>query len=383
MQGFRQGIYLQQYAQTNPLELYQSEGYERFKRLNAKMNEEIYELFFSAINKTAQNTESMKFELKNSYYPNKNDSNKVMMVSAANSQNNAKLAKLFDCILNTHEYFRYVNKLYWVYDNMVTNLIRIDVKLLPKDVPTNSQYVFFYDTGSRDSSGNASRINATVSDLSEDCKKSFKKYYDSYGEKNLRRLVPELKDPENLSEIDISDCASVSGNYILKTGGKITEGGMIGNWNANKAANWLACASKDSSQQICAFAVQQAVIAGGIECVGGNGYRKALNLEKTGNWVFVANGKTNKATIDNFKPQVGDIIGMTRGSDTSQYGHVCMYCGQQYGWISDYKQYDRPYPYSSKGTGEYWIIRYIGGAKTTTATPLRCYGGKCLNNCSV
>ena len=41
MQGFRQGIYLQQYAQTNPLELYQSEGYERFKRLNAKMNEEI------------------------------------------------------------------------------------------------------------------------------------------------------------------------------------------------------------------------------------------------------------------------------------------------------------------------------------------------------
>ena len=41
MAGFRQGIYLQQYAQNNPLELYQREGYERFERLNIKMNEEI------------------------------------------------------------------------------------------------------------------------------------------------------------------------------------------------------------------------------------------------------------------------------------------------------------------------------------------------------
>ena len=41
MDGFRQGIYLQSYAQTNPLELYQREGYKKFERLNKKMNEEI------------------------------------------------------------------------------------------------------------------------------------------------------------------------------------------------------------------------------------------------------------------------------------------------------------------------------------------------------
>ena len=41
MAGFRQGIYLQQYAQTNPLELYQREGYIKFEKLNRKMNEEI------------------------------------------------------------------------------------------------------------------------------------------------------------------------------------------------------------------------------------------------------------------------------------------------------------------------------------------------------
>ena len=41
MAGFRQGIYLQQYAQNNPLELYQREGFEKFDKLNRRMNEEI------------------------------------------------------------------------------------------------------------------------------------------------------------------------------------------------------------------------------------------------------------------------------------------------------------------------------------------------------
>ena len=42
MDGFRQGIHLQQYAQTDPLELYQREGYKKFEILNHKMNEEIF-----------------------------------------------------------------------------------------------------------------------------------------------------------------------------------------------------------------------------------------------------------------------------------------------------------------------------------------------------
>ena len=41
MSGLRQGIQLQAYAQTNPLELYQREGYERFERLSRNMNEQI------------------------------------------------------------------------------------------------------------------------------------------------------------------------------------------------------------------------------------------------------------------------------------------------------------------------------------------------------
>ncbi len=41
MQGLRQGVVLQSYAQTNPLEIYQQEGYARFERLNQNINREI------------------------------------------------------------------------------------------------------------------------------------------------------------------------------------------------------------------------------------------------------------------------------------------------------------------------------------------------------
>lgn len=41
MAGFRQSIHLQSYAQTNPLELYQREGYIRFEQLTKKINQEI------------------------------------------------------------------------------------------------------------------------------------------------------------------------------------------------------------------------------------------------------------------------------------------------------------------------------------------------------
>ncbi len=41
MQGLRQGVVLQSYAQTNPLEIYQQEGYARFQKLNENINLEI------------------------------------------------------------------------------------------------------------------------------------------------------------------------------------------------------------------------------------------------------------------------------------------------------------------------------------------------------
>ena len=104
-------------------------------------------------------------------------------------------------------------------------------------------------------------------------------------------------------------------------------------------------------------------------------------------WECVASGKTATREIKNLNPQIGDIIGMTRGEDFGYCGHICMYCGSKYGWISDFKQYDKPYVYTKYGAGTYWMIRYKGGAKKTSQTqPIRCLpvDGKirCLNKCS-
>ena len=41
MAGFRQGIHLQSYAQNNPLELYQREGFNKFERLTKRINNEV------------------------------------------------------------------------------------------------------------------------------------------------------------------------------------------------------------------------------------------------------------------------------------------------------------------------------------------------------
>ena len=315
----------------------------------SKMNEDIYELFFSAINKTAQNTESMKFELKNSYYPNKNDSNKVMMVSAANSQNNAKLAKLFDCILNTPEYFRYVNKLYWVYDNMVSNLIRVDVKLSSKDVPTNQQRVFFYATSSRDENGNASRISVNVNDLSDDCKKSLKKRYDLDGEKKLKCLVPELADPNNLTAITISDCASVVATLSSSLDNSIVNG-KIGNWDVIKSVNWLLGMAKEHTvdgrdsgvckqgapyyceKGRCYAYVKRALAAGGINVDGASAYEAAEKLRQLG-FKNILTVRTD--TVDYESKKLGDITVFDKCSN-HQHGHITMWCGNQ--WVSDFKQ---------------------------------------------
>ena len=60
--------------------------------------------------------------------------------------------------------------------------------------------------------------------------------------------------------------------------------------------------------------------------------------------------RTDSAEYKNYVPSLGDIMGMTKGKSFDAYGHVCMYCGNGNGWISDFKQkkmnpYNQPVPY--------------------------------------
>lgn len=86
MDGFRQGIYLQSYAQTNPLELYQREGYKKFERLNKKMNEEIFITAMHARVRVQRQQEEVKDETKE--LNTNQDLSRVRQQGPVNNQNN-------------------------------------------------------------------------------------------------------------------------------------------------------------------------------------------------------------------------------------------------------------------------------------------------------
>lgn len=178
-----------------------------------KVNEDIYPLFYNAVKQTCENTASMRFTPKEEYFKNtdaKGNETKVLMMST-DANNTPKLAKLFDCILNTPEYFKYVTNLYWVYENDPKTIVRVDVKLSNKEVATNNQHVWWYRKGTRAENKNAKPESEQllVENLSEDAKRSLGKRYKSDGGKNFKALVQELQDPQNLTAYTPTDCASV------------------------------------------------------------------------------------------------------------------------------------------------------------------------------
>ena len=323
----------------------------------AKMNEDIYEPFFSAINQTAQNTESMKFELKHEYFPNKENKNKLMMISAASTDNNPKLSKVFDCILNTPEYFRYVKALYWVYDNAVNTIVRVDVRLDKKDVPTNQQRVWLYNKGTRASNPNkdVTYNKVKVEDLSDDAKKSFSKRYKADGENNFKLLVQGISDPEKFGEIGISDCASVwtNSNTVSNNGPFNTK-----SWELNTFVNNLhywqrnICEEQGKKRQsyggcgTCTGVINRALrdTLGGSKKYWGNYPWDVCRNLKVNDSEFkeaVSGVTTNKQEFNfgSIKPSRGDICTMWSLPQSSKKGshfHTCAFDGTH--WVSDFVQ---------------------------------------------
>lgn len=209
-----------------------------------KVNEDIYPLFYNAVKQTCENTSSMRFTPTEEYF--KNNDSKVLMMSA-DANNMPKLSKLFDCILNTPEYFKYVNALYWVYENDPKTIARVDVKLSNKEVAPNNQRVWWYRKGTRSEDKNAKAENEklTVENLNDDAKRSLGKRYKSDGEDNFKRLVQELQDPQNLTAYTPTDCASV----VSSIGGSRTVGGNLGSKERASALAALGFSSSPTKQE--------------------------------------------------------------------------------------------------------------------------------------
>lgn len=326
-----------------------------------KVNEDIYPLFFNAVKQTCENTASMRFTPKDEYF--KNNDTKVLMMSA-DTNNRPKLSKLFDCILNTREYFKYVKKLFWVYSssgNDIKQIIRVDVILSNKEVAPNYQKVYLFKEGSGTGSERSGGM-FNVEDLSDDLKKSFAKMYKTLGSNNFKfkLLVPKINDPQNLATYSPTDCASVGTEGSPQGGSEISKGdaGFIDGWDVGKACAYLISHAKSSTIHACALYVERAIAAGGgplskqMAC-GGKGWATNLRyngiLERNG-FVMIDSGVVGSYGDAKIPLQSGDVAII--GKDAEKVGgkfHACMYCSQ--GWISDFRQkhmspYGSSWPYA-------------------------------------
>lgn len=333
---------------------------------------EIYAEFMRCLQLSVNSTDNGKVELVPSY--GRNGRGEYLRITQKGGSD--KLPLVFDIILDG--YYDYVRELWWVYENENTiksDPICIDV-IVELNVDTNSRQVYIVDgAGKHYGTQYVNGANDFNTFNIKFLKSLLGKFHKSFNGTDLPQF-PTFTQLVDNSNLFIADCEDAINKGV---GGSLLPSMMIDNWDAAKAANFLIQHGHglNDFKNICAFAVQQAVIAGGIECATGSGYMKALNLLKTGNWELVCSGKTNDDKFHKTQPAVGDIIGMTKGSNTSYVGHVCLYCGKENGWYSDCKQ-NNTYVYRSAGPGTYWWIRYKGGGTPTTKKPEYCYEGICL-----
>ena len=359
--------------------LYVEKGASTNKSQPSKdVNEDgLYNAFFSAIQQTSNSSPQINVQLKQGFANVERDEKKKKIMTISKDGGNDKLGMIFDVILNEHEYYQYVQELWWVYAHggEKSSPIHVDV-LLSNSVNQAKRVVYFAET----KKVNEVRPNSYGDDTSCVNDTFLKSIYKKYRGKNNE--IPQFSTNDIFKDMKVQDCDDVIGGNENGSGvgGKLMPSMKIENWDAGKAANFLIQHALSSSANICAFAVQQAVIAGGIECTSGGGYKKALNLLATNHWELISSGKTNSSSFKTMNPSVGDILGMTRGNDYGYVGHVCMYCGNGNGWYSDYKQTSGPYVYNKYGPGNYWLIRYKGGAKSVNQKPLICYKKDCLKS---
>ena len=217
---------------------------------SSKDNQDIYEPFFNVIYNTSQHTDSMRFDLKHEIsYTSGNQKKKVLMIMPSSESDRAKMSKVFDCILNTREYFKYVTDLYWVCNSQnVKEIERVDVVLSNKEVQPNNQHLYIYTSGSKNYN-----TRYKCEDLSDELKRSLAKKMKEIAVSNLRSLCSTMLDG-SMYETDIYKCLSgfnaVNCSTLANYGsGSRTIGGNIGSRERASALAALGFSSRPSKSE--------------------------------------------------------------------------------------------------------------------------------------
>lgn len=315
-------------------------------------NKGLWDEFVTAVQYTSQNTPSCGLNVGSQ---KKSKDSGWLMVGDNGTGGRDKLAVVFDIILMT--YMTNVEKMAWIADtnNVKGGPIRLEIVLAKKPSDVRVGVVM---------NGSAGFMNQVDGNFNETYRRSVIKYKNKVNQNIWNgqiRTKPANGDDKKLQPQLCSELLSSEG-FDNGAGEQFVADKMIGDWNAGKAANHAIKHAQPSTKHQCATYVRQAVNSGGGKpqkaCGLGNGYRAGRGLTKYG-FVQILAGKTNDSGYSSYKPMLGDIMCMTKGNDFGYWGHICMFCGQQYGWISDFKQ-SSPYVYPNSGPGNFWVYRYKG-----------------------
>ena len=335
----------------------------------SKMNEEIYDAFFNAVNSTMMNTQSTRELVKGEnalvkkFYPSEKGKNRKDFVMMFMCKNANVLTKVFDCILNTQEYFKYVNALYWVANSDGSELqglpFHIDVNLSPKEVQPNNQSVFAVISQNIEKSARDGHIDKQCN---ENLLKSLAKKRQQIGDGNLGKLVKQLVNiSDTLGEFTPNDCSTVGkfSNIVVDDVKCNVINGRIGDWNVGASVNWLIRNSKASSSSSCWKYVKDSLAAGGFHTDGSRSAYMATNFLSNNGFRCIRKGKVHGHDGADYPNKcLGDITVFDH-CPKHPHGHIDMWCGKQ--WISDFKQNGNWINGSTETNFTIW--RYSGSGK--------------------
>lgn len=189
------------------------------KEENEKRN--INSDFFEAIKKSAMDTPSIRVELKM-----EKKAQGYIKITQVNESSSEKLDVVFDLILNTPEYYKYVQELGWIYPNggLETSVPPSSVycKVVEKIEPNKERGVFTCEKGKWQMGLKSTPEIPTKEDESNPLllKPLAKRRAAINNDENFKKEVPQVKDLSGLDKYMPSDCNSVfcGGGYIEGAG---------------------------------------------------------------------------------------------------------------------------------------------------------------------
>lgn len=172
------------------------------KNSEKKTNNDYPKLFFEAVQKSINSTDKYAGELEAKY-------NGTAVTITTKGNDNAKLAVVFDIILNSSEYYNSMNGLNWVYSNSPSELpSSIEVNVIA-NAPQNSRVIAVYDGDPPTASK-----KLTGDDCNEKLMQSLGKKYGS-DEALFKKECPQFDNTKNiLDKFKPADCSS-----LFSTGG--------------------------------------------------------------------------------------------------------------------------------------------------------------------